>query len=181
MAVEINPSPNKIFVEETDVKSAISEATMQRIGASINYIIDRIYNTYNFSWNNFYRVTDTSDGLDGYKYFYKAVNIQRYILTNHVAGTSGTSAVNFEVYDETNTLLGDLFSTPPSIDSAAGNRAIVGRDVQASTDILAGSNKVVGTLNYTTLNAGWSLVPKITSAQVRGRNLNFDLIVQEQG
>jgi hypothetical protein len=180
MATEITPTPNKIFVEETDVKSAISEATMQRIGGSINYIIDRVYDKQNFTWNNFYRVTDISSGLNGYRYFYKATDIQRYILTNHIAGSSGTTAINFEVYDETNTLLGDLFSVPPSIDSAAGDRAVIGRDEQNSTDIEAGANKVVGTLNYTSLDAGWSIVPKITNAQVRGRNLNFELVLQEQ-
>ena len=101
------------------------------------------------------------------------------MLSVFTAGTSGTNAVNFDVYDETNTLLGDLFSVPPSISSGAGNRAIVGRDVINSTDILAGASKNVGVLNFTTLNAGWYIVPKITSAQVDSRHMFFELVLRE--
>lgn len=180
MATEITPSPNKIFVEETDVKSAISEATMQRMGGSINYIIDKVFDRLFFEWGQVPRVTTYSTGLQGLRYIYSDATIARYVLTTFTAGSSGSNAVNFDVYDETNTLLGDLFSVPPSLGNGAGDKAIVGRDVINSTDILAGASKVVGTLNFTTLNAGWYIVPKITSAQVDSRHMFFELVLKEQ-
>lgn len=180
MATPITPARNTIYIEETDAKSAISEATMQRIGAAINYITGRIFKTFEMTWNGYYKVTSITDGQNGFRYFDVAVDLTKYILTNHIAGSSGTSAINFDVYDENNVLLGDLFSIPPSISSGAGNRSVIGRDIENSQDINAGTNKVVGTLNYTTLQAGWSISPKITSAQVNARNLYFELQYKEQ-
>jgi len=180
MATPITPQRNTVFVEEVDAKSAISETTFRRIGGSINFIINKIFDRLFFEWSGFYKVTSVSDGMNGYRYIYRQSDISWYVLSNNIAGSSGNSEVNFDVYDETNTLLGDLFSIAPSISSAAGSRAVVGRDVDNSSDIESGANKVVGTLNYTTLNSGWSLVPKITSAQVDGRNLFFELILKEQ-
>lgn len=180
MATPITPTRNTIFIEETDAKSAISEATMQRIGASINFITDRIYNRMFFEWSQVPRVTAYGTGINGLRYFYRAVDISWYVLTIFNAGSSGTNAVNFNVYDDNNVLIGDLFSIPPSIGSAAGDRAVIGRDVENSSDINAGANKNVGILNYTTLQAGWSIAPKITSAQVDSRHLFFEMIVKEQ-
>ena len=175
---DIVPSRNIIQVEETKYKASVSEATMQRIGASINFIINKIYDRLYFEWGQVPRVTTYSEGLQGIRYIYETVEISRYILSTFTAGTSGTNAVNFSVYNEFNTLLGDLFSTPPSIGSGAGNRAIVGKDVENSQDILAGASKVVGILNYTQLNSGWYIIPKITSAQVDSRHMFFELVVK---
>lgn len=175
---DIPASRNIIQIEETKYKASVSEATMQRIGASINFIVDKIYDRMYFEWGQVPRVTTYSDGLQGIRYIFQTVEVSRYILTTYTAGTSGNNAVNFSVYDETNTLLGDLFSTPPSIGSGAGNRAIVGKDVENSQDILAGASKVVGILNYTQLDAGWYIIPKITSAQVDSRHMFFELVVK---
>lgn len=176
---DIASSRNVIQQEEVQYKSSVSEATFTRMGASINFIMDKIYTDINFEWSGFYRVHPYSTGLGGLRYIKKDVTISSYLLTNHIGGTSGISAPNFEVYDETNTLLGDLFSTPPSIASSVGDRGIIGRDVQNATDINAGAGKIVGTLNYTVLDAGWSLLPKLSSAQFDAQNLYFNLEVKE--
>lgn len=172
-------SRNLIQAEEVQYKASVSEATFTRMGQSINFIIDKIYDHINFEWSGFYRVHAYSDGLGGMRYIRRDVDISSYVLTNVSGGTSGTTAVNFDVYDETGSLLGDLFSTPPSLSSAAGDRTVVGRDVDNSTDIEAGAGKVVGALNYTSLDEGWSIVPKLVTAQVDAQNLFFDLVVKE--
>ena len=180
MATPVTPQRNTVYVEEVDAKSAISEATFRRIGGSINFIINKIYDRLYFEWAQVPRVTTYSTGMQGLRYIYKQANIAWYVMSVYTAGTSGTNTINFDVYDETNTLLGDLFSTPPSISFGTGNRAVVGRDVDNSSDIQAGANKVVGILNYTTLQAGWSIAPKITTAQVDSRHMFFELILKEQ-
>lgn len=179
MATPVPASKNIITIEETDPKSALSSDLFQRLAGSVNYQLGRIYNILSFSYDGYYKVTSISDGYNGKRYIKNQVDISYYVLTNHIDGSSGTSSINFEVYDETNTLLGNLFSTPPSIDSGTGNGAVIGRDVTNSTDIEAGTGKVVGTLNYTTLNARWSLVPILSGAQANARNLHFDLALQE--
>jgi hypothetical protein len=175
----IPESRNLIQVEEVKYKASVSEATFQRMGASINFIINRIYDRLFFEWSQVPRVTTYGTGINGLRYIYRESTISWYVMSIVTAGSSGSNALNFDVYNESNVLLGDLFSTPPSIASGAGNRAVVGRDVDNSTDILSGPNKTVGVLNYTTLNAGWSIVPKLTSAQVDSRHLFFELILKE--
>jgi hypothetical protein len=83
------------------------------------------------------------------------------------------------VFDETGFLLGDLFSIAPSISYLAGNNALIGRDVAGSNDINAGPNKIVGTLNFTTLPAGYSMKSKITGVQTNGANAFFELTYSE--
>jgi len=177
---DIPSSPNIIQQEEVQYKAAVSEATFTRIGASINYIITRIYDRIAFKFSG--RLNDDASyyGMDGIRYFYRAVEIDHYYLNIDQAGSGGTVSFNAEVYDETNTLLGNLFSTAPSIASSAGNRALIGRDVANSTDINAGAGKVVGTINYTTLPAGYSLKPFLPSVQTDGENVFFELVVREQ-
>jgi hypothetical protein len=179
MATPITPTRNTVYVEEVDAKSAISEVTARRIGASINFIINKIYDRLFFEWSQVPRVTTYGTGINGLRYIYKQSDISWYVLSVVNAGSSGSNEVNFDVYDENNILLGNLFSVAPSIASGAGNRAVIGRDVENSLDILSGPNKVSGTLNYTTLGAGWSIVPKLTNAQVDSRHLFFELILKE--
>lgn len=176
----IPESKNLIDQNETKYKSSVSESTFTRMGASINYIINRIIKAENFEWSGFYRVHTYSDGLGGKRFFIRASDISYYYLSNVTGGTSGVTEVNFDVYDDTNQLLGDLFSAPPSIASSVGNGGVVGYNVETSSDINAGAGKAVGTLNYTTLGAGWSIVPKLTDSQVDAQNLFFQLNVKEQ-
>jgi hypothetical protein len=177
---DIPASRNIIQVEEVQYKASVSEATFTRIGASINFIIDRIYDHIYFEWSGFYRTHSNIEGMGGMRYIEKDLDISSYVLSNHIGGSSGTSSVNFRVYDETNTLLGDLFSTEPSIASSVGNRGVIGRDVENATDINAGAGKVVGSLNYTQLDAGWRIVPVLTANQEGAQNLFFDLKVKER-
>lgn len=177
---DIPGSRNIIQQEEVQYKASVSEATFTRIGASINFIMDKIYDRYSFTWDGYYRVHSYTDGIGGLRYFKQAMNISYYVLSNHIGGSSGTSAVNFEVYDDLNVLQGDLFSTAPSIASSVGDRGVIGRDVENATDINPGTGKVVGSLNYTSFPAGWSILPKLESAQADAANLAFELVLKEQ-
>lgn len=178
---DVVAAPNIIQQEEVSYKSSVSESVLTRIAASINYIISRIPTVLNYDYSGYYKATSIIDGQNGLRYFEKEVKISRYILTNDIAGSSGTSSINFEVYNASNVLVGNLFSVEPSIDSAAGDRAVVGRNITDSNDITNGvGNRVVGTLNLTVLPAGYSIRAVLSSAQTDARNLNFTLELQEQ-
>ena len=131
---DIPSSRNVIQQEEVRYKASVSEATLTRIGASLNFVMDKIYTPLEFDWSGYYKVTSISDGMNGRRYFKDTVDIYYYVLTNDVAGSSGTSSINFEVYDDTGALLGDLFSVAPSISSGAGAGAVIGRDVENATE-----------------------------------------------
>lgn len=176
----ITPSPNFIREEEVRYKAAISEATFTRIGASINYIILRSEKSIEVDLSGYYYLSSiTQNGFGGMKYFKRESSITSYYLSNVITGSAGSLAINFDVFDETGLLLGDLFSVPPSISFAAGNNALIGRDVDESQDINPGPNKVVGTLNFLTLPAGYSIKAKLTSVQTNGANAYFELNFRE--
>lgn len=177
----ITPSPNFIREEEVRYKAAISEATFTRIGASVNYILNRIKDKIEIDLTGYYFISDVSTkGYGGLRYFQKDTQIISYYLSNAQAGQAGSLSINFDVYDETGSLLGNLFSTAPSISYLAGNNSIIGRDVENSTDINAGPNKVVGVLNYTNFPAGYSIRSKVTSIQDKGYNGYFELVVRDE-
>jgi hypothetical protein len=176
----ITPAPNFIREEEVRYKAAVSEATFTKMGASINYILSRVQDKIEIDLTGYYFVSDVSTkGYGGLRYFESATAITSYYLSNAQAGLGGSLAINFDVYDETGALLGDLFSVAPSISYLAGNNSIVGRNVESSTDINAGPNKVVGTLNFTSFPAGYSIRSKVISIQDRGYNGYFQLLVRE--
>jgi len=176
----ITPAPNFIREEEVRYKAAISEATFTKMGASINYILTKVKDKIEIDLTGYYFISDISTkGYGGLRYFNKDVEVISYYLSNAQAGLSGSLAVNFDVYDETGTLLGNLFTTAPSISYLAGNNAVIGRDVENASDINAGANKVVGTINYTTFPAGYSIRSKVTAIQDKGYNGYFELVVRE--
>ena len=176
----ITPAPNFIREEEVRYKAAVSEATFTKMGASINYILTKVKDKIEIDLTGYYFINDISTkGYGGLRYFNADVDILSYYLSNAQSGLSGSLAINFDVYDETGFLLGDLFSVTPSISYLAGNNAIIGRDVENASDINAGANKVVGVLNYTTLPAGYSIRSKVVSIQDKGYNGYFELVVRE--
>jgi len=176
----ITPAPNFIREEEVRYKAAISEATFTKMGASINYILERVQKSIEIDMTGYYYLSAiTQNGYNGLRYFKRDVEITSYYLTNVISGTAGSISINFDVFDEAGFLLGDLFSIAPSISYLAGNNALIGRDVAGSTDINPGPNKIVGTLNYTTLLAGYSIKAKISTIQTNGANAFFDLSYRE--
>ncbi len=180
---DIVASANIIQQEETDFRSPTSENLANRMGASINYSLKRNAQVLELHGEGWHRLTQISD-YQGFKYIRRNSAINAYVLSNQINGSAGAISVNAEVYDESGVSLGNLFSTAPSIDSAvdtggAEGRYSVGRYVEDSTDINSGTNKVVGTLNFTTLNEGYFLRFFLVSVQTDGAGFNFQLWLRE--
>lgn len=181
---DIVASANIIQTEETDFRSPDSENLKNRMGASINYSLQRNAQVLTLNGEGYHRLTQLSD-LQPLYYIRRDSNINTYVLSNRINGSGGTDIkVNAKVYDESGTLLGDLFSTAPSINSAIAGAGVegrysVGRYVEDSQDINAGTNKVVGTLGFTSLNEGYFLRFYLESVQTDGACFNFQLWLRE--
>jgi hypothetical protein len=181
---KITPAANEIFTEEADFRSPDSENFKTRLGGSINYMLQRNAQVLTLNGEGWHNLTQLSD-LQPIHKIRRDCNINTYSLSNLVNGSGGTDIrINAKVYDESNTLLGDLFSVAPSINSAidtAGASAgyNVGRYVEDSQDWDAGTNKVVGTLNYTSLNEGYGIRFFIESIQTDGAGFCFQLWIRE--
>jgi hypothetical protein len=84
--------------------------------------------------------------------------------------------MNFTVYDENGTSLGDLFSTAPVINQASISRALVGKDKDGNNiNQNTTSGFTNGTLALTELQANYTLVPKITANSTRAFGMVFNL------
>ena len=181
---DIATSANIIQVEETDFRSPDSENLKSRMGASINYALKRNSTLLSLNGEGFHRISSIND-LQPHHYIRKNSNINTYVLTNNLNGSGSTDlAINAKVYDESGTLLGDLCSVSPSINTAIAGvgvkgRYSIGRELEDSNDINSGANKGVGSLNFTSLNEGYFLTFFVESAQDDGAGFNFQLWLRE--
>ncbi len=180
---DVVASANILQKEELDFRSPNSENVMTRIGGSVNYSLKRHAQIIEIDGQGWHNLTQLSD-LQGHHYIRRNSAINTYVLTNQINGSANTISVNFEVYDESGISLGNLFSTPPSISSAIAGASVegrysVGRYVEDSQDINAGANKVVGALNFTTLNEGYYIRPFLVDVMTDGAGFKFKLWLRE--
>ena len=180
---DVTSAARKLQTQEVDFNSPVSESLAPQMGGSINYALDRNARWLLLDGIGWHRETQLND-LTPYHYITRNCNINEYILTNNTNGSTGSIAVNAAVYDEDNVFLNNLFSVSPSIDSAistAGNTTprSVGRKVEQGVDIDAGTNKVVGTLNFTQLLDGYKLRFFTDSIMTDGAGYLFALRLRE--
>tara|TARA_R110000787_G_C13393330_1_gene442814 strand:- start:409 stop:732 length:324 start_codon:yes stop_codon:yes gene_type:complete len=100
-------------------------------------------------------------------------------------GSSGTSSINFDIYDSTGLFVDTLFSTSTlSVSGNSGTNVMVGQQDVNTTPVnialnIGGHTVDYGTLNLTTLLAGYVLVPRIETNGVDAFNMTFNLKLQE--
>lgn len=180
---DIISAANKIQVEETDFNSPASENLLSRIGGSLNYALDRNARWLVLDGAGWHRLTQLSD-LQAYHYITRNCKINEYVLTNSKNGSGGAIRVNAKVYDDNQVFLNNLFSVAPEIDSAIATAGTdspyaVGRKVEEGADIEAGTNKVVGTLNFTELEAGYRIRFFLEEVMTDGAGFGFGLRLRE--
>lgn len=177
----VTSSTQKIRVGEVSANRPNSEAINQKIAGTVNALVDarekviEINHPGYFSNNNIFRdapirITNTSE-------------ISRYELSVLDSGSSGETTINFFVYDDTSSYVGNLFFTDPMGITANNNSCLVGYDVDAASSYtfeLAAHTTDPGTLNITTLEAGYVLLPFVQSFATSARSLRFRLYLREQ-
>lgn len=161
-----------------------SENVQTKIGGSINGLIDSLFYTIDYSIhgyihfnNNFrqapYRIHKTSD-------------IIYYQFSIFELGFSGVTVVNAVVRDENGAIVGNLFGTGSNrllISNGTSVDVQIGRDLTVPSNFSINASSVVfqyGVLNYTTLQAGWSLSPFIENSALNARGMRFVLRLREQ-
>ncbi len=161
-----------IQIEETQYKAAVSESTMSRVGASINFVNKRQHDTKQFFINGKYYVGGASQtGVDGAYMFLFDAEITGIAMFNLIAGASGTTTLDIVRYTASNTGGSSIFATKPSITYTAGNNAYVGVALTPSYTILENpSGTTAPTMALTTASAGDLIKMNVTSVQTGGEN-----------
>lgn len=161
-----------------------SENVQNKISASINGLIDSSFYTLDFTLDGYFAANNIFRA--GAYRIHKAVDISYYQLGLFEAGNSGSSGVNCVVRDDTGAVLGNLFGAGANrllINAGAGNDIQIGRDITAGTAFNINTASVTfqqGVLNYTALQAGWSLSPFVELAANRARGMRFVIRLREQ-
>ena len=161
-----------------------SEAVNQKLGGSINGLIDSLF--YNVEANYQGYFSDSELFRLAPIRIQKISNIDYYAFSLRDTGSAGTNALNFQIKDNTGAVVGDLFGSGANqltISGSSGTDVLIGRDVtNASTFAtnIAGHTVQYGVLNYTTLQAGWMLIPKVESFGTSARSARLRLRIKEQ-
>lgn len=158
--------------EEVRYRASVSEATLSRVANVTNFISKRQYDSRGFFLNGRYDLFGAQTGVDGAWGIMFDVEIVGVMMFNLVAGSSGTTTLDIRRFTASNTPSGgsSIFSTKPSITSAAGNNAFVFRDVLNSTTLENPSGTTVPVLSTTQLNAGDMLTMNKDASQTGGQN-----------
>jgi hypothetical protein len=149
-----------IQAEETDYRSGTSEAVFQRVGKSINFVNKRQHQVKEFMANGRY---SAKVGFEGLLVFPINCEVLGCVLSVLEAGSSGTTAMDVHWYSAPGVDEGTIFTTKPSITSAAGDAAYVG--VYDETSIGGGTGMTGPELAKTEFDAGDALRVDIDTAQ----------------
>lgn len=156
---EITPARVMIEIEQTRFRSAVSEALMQSVGASINFI--NTYEKFDKAWfinGKYNALTIPFDAIDGITFVPDNAVITNAFMFVHTAGSGGSTTLDIKYATAPGGSWTTIFTTKPSISSAAGSFAWCYTGS-------AFSNTTAPVLSVTNLTAGWGLRCDITAAQ----------------
>ena len=124
---DLTPLRRNVQIEEVQYKAAVSEATFQKLGASVNFInyyqykhfefgfIKAISNSGNPTYNTFTAPLVISD----VEPFPTAAQIMAITLQHNTAGSGGTSELDIQWATQNSNTWNSIFSTTPKATSAA--------------------------------------------------------------
>tara|TARA_R110000850_G_scaffold19160_3_gene58485 strand:+ start:271 stop:840 length:570 start_codon:yes stop_codon:yes gene_type:complete len=183
----ILPVRRTFFEGDVAYRRAVSEGLLRKFAESSNYIVDKLYLQEKFAINGFFNANSFDNGVGGSIYIENDSDIEQYYLSIANTGSSGTSSFNCRVYDATGVYVSDLFtSSTLTISGDNGTTVIVGKKDLTTTPTTfdngrAGGHTISnGTLNITTLLAGYTVEPFIETNGVAAFNLMFNMKLQEQ-
>lgn len=139
MGTDITPQRRNVVEQEVDFKSGIAERTWFKIGGAINFVNTKQFDTHTFFLNGEYFKAGGLTGLEGLYVLQNDIEIVGVSVGNLVAGSTGTTTLDVHLIDGGGTDQGSIFSTKPSITTAAGNNAYAAENyLDALSQVTAG-------------------------------------------
>lgn len=151
---EITPARQNIHEEETRYRAAVSEATAQKLGASINFINDKQHSEKQFFANGPYWYASMPqtyvDGLVFFEFDAEIINVWAY---SSAPGSSGTTELDVKRATAPGGAFSSIFSTTPKFASTHATPAWVDADGTQA----AGTGVTAPVLSTTNVDAGDAL------------------------
>jgi hypothetical protein len=175
-------TPEKINVQSEDVRSgaAASEATMNKVGGSVNF-----WNTYfegSRLWaaNGRYSITPAPEnGVDGMYFCWSDCEIYAVGMYNLQAGSAGDTEFDLVIHPVGGGPTVSIFSTRPKIPFSSGNNArVIKTLVPTETALFTSAGATQPIFAVTQLNAGDSISCNFISKQTGGKDCGIVLAIR---
>lgn len=140
MATEITPNPNKIYVEGSQFRNAVSEELIQRMGGSVNWLIDNLDSNIVTSPSFTGNVTNPG------------ANVEVQIGTLSVPIT--TSGRPLQVMLVSDLAMNPSPTQPPILSGSAGMLSINASNVQIAHVFLKRGSTYIGSYRFLEINTG---------------------------
>ena len=169
----VTPSRENLRVGDVAYRRAVSESIFTKVAAQNNFI--NTYQTDIKEWklNGSYSVATGITFFDGVASFFFSSEIVGVNFYNGQAGT-GTTTFDIKWKNAAGATQGSIFSTPPSISSAAANETIGFRNLVTATDV-APAGVTLPVFSKTTFLEGESVFMELTSAMGSAVNCGITL------
>lgn len=174
--------PEKLDIQSPDVQTgaAASEATMQKIGASINFWNAFFEGTREWNFNGKYNtVSGPQFGIDGMQFAWADCEIYALGFFNQVAGSAGDFEIDIIRHPANGDPAASIFTTRPKIPFSAGNDArIVQQFLPTIQTLFSSPGITVPVLAITQLEAGDGLTANIVGKQTAGESAGVALALR---
>lgn len=141
--------------EETDYKSAVSEALLTRVGATTNFIATRQYDTKDFVLNGLYSKGVGTAGKDAIISFPYDTELIGMTMFNRKNGTGGTTTLDLRRFTASGGSGTSIFTTKPAMNTNVGANAWLTYLVEGNNTVIAPALGSTSPFFLTTLiNAG---------------------------
>ena len=112
--------------EETATQAAVSEATMSRVGAAINFVNKRHFYNHDFNLNGKYNIVAPQNGHDGFLTYPFPFEILDVVLkTGDNTGGGGVSEFDLKWKPFNSGTYQSIFTTTPKYTNAAAAHAAI--------------------------------------------------------
>lgn len=176
---DISPLKKKLQLEELLAAAAVSSGTGQRLGASINFILD--FETIHRTWqvNGIYgRSTGAQSAIDGSIPIEFNMEICGFYMANEIAGSSGTTEIDIRRQVASGSAGTSIFSVRPQITSAAGDKAKLQANYTPNETLHNPTGTTMPTFSSFNLDKGDALFLDFVTRQQDAQSLTVTLIMR---
>lgn len=176
---DITPVRRKIQLEEVQAFAAVSSSTGNKLGASTNFILDKVKIHRNWQLNGKYGKTAAGQTeVDGGIPIEENMEIVGFYMNNQIAGSSGITEIDIRRRVASGTTGSTIFTTRPSISYAAGNNAKLQVGLNPAETLHNPAGTVLPVFLSVNLDKGDDLFLDFISRQVGAESLTVTLILR---
>ena len=170
---DISEARKNVTIEETQYRASVSEATMNKLGASVNFVNKRQNDKHSWHLNGPYRLGVGSTGPDGTFPCLFDMAITGFAYYSGQSGSAGSTTIDIHKLSGAGVDAGSIFTTLPEVDSTSADNSTTIYDVLNATTISLPTGHTLAVLNQTDFDAGDVLRLDLPTGMTGGSDFQF--------